>query len=113
MLKTHQHQIVKYTTQQIILAFAMLAMQVHLDSFRCFEKFVALTGRRNGASCPFGCNQLQRQEARRQEQATGGLWGGVPDTGTARKKAVVCFALGWPVQCRRNLNLPEPCFFVL
>jgi len=24
---------------------------VHLDSCRCFEKFVALTGRRNGASC--------------------------------------------------------------
>ncbi|CAK9004235.1 Hypothetical protein (Fragment), partial [Durusdinium trenchii] len=24
---------------------------VHLDSFQCFEKFIALTGRQNGASC--------------------------------------------------------------
>ena len=24
---------------------------MHLDSFQCFEKFIAITGRQNGASC--------------------------------------------------------------
>ena len=32
-----------------------IAAQIHLDSLQCFEHFLAITGRRNGASCSLDC----------------------------------------------------------
>ena len=41
-----------------------IAAQIHLDSLQCFEHFVAITGRRNGASCSLDCTALEGEMCR-------------------------------------------------